>query len=162
MCSFPELFFSQRFIWMIRLQTPHRPTPYPSPMSIWCHIGGHMHLLQNFAPPASSLLGTLPQITQPGCEASSLSPVLGKHRTLHPSLTGFQLSLERYSSAIIASWTPPLRLPPCPAPSFPLQMHPPPVPRCRQISRILLHMVRLHPGEKCKFANIEGIFEKSL
>ena len=69
---------------MIRLQTPHRPTPYPSPMSIWCHIGGHMHLLQNFAPPASSLLGTLPQITQPGCEASSLSPVLGKHRTPPP------------------------------------------------------------------------------
>ena len=122
-------------------QTPHRSTPYPSPMSIWRHIGGHMHLLQNFAPPASSLPSTLPQITQPGCEASSLSPVLGKHRTLHPSLTGFQLSLERYSSAIIASWTPPLRLPPCPAPSFPLQMHPPPVPRCNadlQISKKIL------------------------
>ena len=40
--------------------------------------------LQNFAPPASSLPSTLPQITQPGCEASSLSPVLGKHRTPPP------------------------------------------------------------------------------
>ena len=79
-----ELFFSEVHLDDQITQTPHRSTPYPSPMSIWRHIGGHMHLLQNFAPPASSLPGTLPQITQPGCEAGSLSPVSGKHRTPPP------------------------------------------------------------------------------
>ena len=84
MCSFPELFFSEVHLDDQITQTHHRSTPYPSPMCIWRHIGGHMHLLHNFAPPPSSLPGTLPQITQPGCEASSLSPVLGKHRTPPP------------------------------------------------------------------------------
>ena len=92
MCSFPELFFSQRFIWMIRLQTPHRPTPYPSPMSIWCHIYKTLPLLQAACLAPSPKLPSL-AVRQAACRRYRASTAL-----LHPSLTGFPLSLERYST----------------------------------------------------------------
>ena len=117
-------FSSQRFIWMIRLHRLLTDQPLIPLRCVFGAISVATCIFYKTLPllPAACLAPSpkLPSLAvrQAACRRYWASTAL-----LHPSLTGFQLSLERYSSAIIAPWTPPLQLPPCPAPSLPLQMH---------------------------------------
>ena len=101
-----ELFFSEVHLDDQITQTPHRSTPYPSPMSIWRHIGGHMHLLQNFAPPASSLPGWHPPPNYPAWLWGK-QLVAGIGQAPHSSTHLWLWLAFHFLWRGIAPWTPP-------------------------------------------------------